>query len=384
MAMRQIDSCYERNNETVTKLSVPFNDLSRGVSDIREEIQTAISRVLDSGWFVMGPEHNKLEIELASYVGVKHAINVGNGTDALELALASLGIGPGKTVLTVANAGAYTTVATRALGAFPVYCDVDPETLLMSAQSLQDTLEQLEVKPDAIVVTHLYGALAPIESIVELAKKHKIPVLEDCAQSLGAKLGELMGGSFSDIATTSFYPTKNLGALGDGGAIFTNNSEHAENVKRMRQYGWGNKYSIEFANGMNSRLDELQAAILRVKLPHLDGSNTQRRKIHSEYEKGLFSSGKLLNHSDPSFIAHLAVLTVDNRANFQQHMNQLGVVTEVHYPIPDHLQIFQESKRTLKKLPVTEWASHHVVSVPMFPELTEDEVIYVTRALETA
>lgn len=365
----------------MTNSIIPFNDLNRGVIAIRPQLDEAIARVLSSGWFVLGPEHDALENELSSFMGVKHAINVGNGTDALELALAALGVSRGSVVITVANAGAYTSTAALLLGAEPVYCDVDPKTLLMSAETLEATLALLPEKPQAIVVTHLYGALAPIEELVTVAKKHGISIVEDCAQSLGSQVSGRRGGSFADISTTSFYPTKNLGALGDGGAVFTNSDELADKVRRMRQYGWASKYSIEHPHGKNSRLDEMQAAILRVKLPLLDSQNEQRRMHHSQYETASHEGSKLLNTSNESFIGHLAVVVSNNRDKSRALLEADGVKTDVHYPIPDHKQKFPDFAPRVTPLEVTEWASDSIFSVPLFPELTREEVDRVTEAL---
>ena len=365
----------------MAEIVVPFNDLGRGTRDLRTQIDSAIARVVSSGWFVLGPEHDALETELSEYMGVKHTINVGNGTDALELALAAVGVTAGSQVVTVANAGAYTSTATLLLGAEPVYCDVDPTTLLMSVETLEATLALLAEKPQAIVVTHLYGALAPIPELVAVAHKHNIAIIEDCAQSLGATLGGRRGGSFADISTTSFYPTKNLGALGDGGAVFTNNDELADKVRRMRQYGWASKYSIEYAHGKNSRLDEIQAAILREKLPLLDAQNERRRNIHSQYESAAHEGITLVNSATESFIGHLAVVVCDNRDAARALVEASGVKTDVHYPIPDHRQKFPDFVPREASLPVTEWASASIFSVPLFPELEAREVDVITEAL---
>jgi dTDP-3-amino-2,3,6-trideoxy-4-keto-D-glucose/dTDP-3-amino-3,4,6-trideoxy-alpha-D-glucose/dTDP-2,6-dideoxy-D-kanosamine transaminase len=362
-------------------ISIPFNDLMRGTDQLRPQIDEAISRVVSSGWFVLGPEHDAFESELADFVGTKHAINVGNGTDALELALAAIEVRAGDYVVTVANAGAYATTAIRLLGAFPLYADVDEKTLLISRSSLEAVLKLAPEKPKAIVVTHLYGALAPMNEICDVAAIHRIPVLEDCAQSLGAESAEGMGGGLADIATTSFYPTKNLGALGDGGAIFTNSDELADSVRRMRQYGWHSKYNIQYSHGRNSRLDEMQAAILRAKLPHLQASNERRRQIHSAYESASPTSANFVNHSNPSFIAHLAVLASSNREKLRSQLADEGISTDVHYPIPDHKQGFPDFTPIQTPLEVTEWASRSVFSIPMFPELSDQEVEYIKSAL---
>ncbi len=370
----------------MTSAPVPFNDLKRGTDAIRAELDAAIARVVASGWFVLGPEHDAFEAELAAYVGTTHAINVGNGTDALELGLAALGVIPGSLVLTVANAGAYTSTATRLLGAEPVFVDIDPDTHLMSAATLERAIAGCGDVPAAIVVTHLYGALAPMDELLAVAARHNIPVLEDCAQSLGARANGTMGGAFGHIATTSFYPTKNLGALGDGGAVMTNSDELAARVRQMRQYGWASKYSIEAAHGRNSRLDEMQAAILRVKLPLLDAANQRRRDIHAVYEAALAAGTpehglRLVNHANERFIAHLAVLETDDRSGARAALDVAGVKTDVHYPIPDHKQKWPDFSPRHMPLEATDRAAERIFSVPMFPELTDAEVARVADGL---
>ncbi len=362
---------------------IPFNDLSRTAPEVMSQIETAVAAVLASGWYVMGPQHSALETELSEYLGVAHTVLLGNGTDALELALAAVGVGPGHTVLGIANAGAYTTVAVRLLGATPIYCDVSPDTLLATGPLVREALDRAEIKPTAIVVTHLFGAMAPIEEIVAVAREYGIAVVEDCAQSIGARSGGRQSGSFADIATTSFYPTKNLGALGDGGAVFTDDADLAQSVRRMRQYGWDSKYHIGYDHGRNSRMDELQAAIVRVKLPYLDGWNERRREIHSRYETAIVdgSGARLLNSSSPSFTAHLAVLVADDRARVKEHFTAAGIGTDVHYPVPDHQQGFPTNPPAPVSLPATERAAGSVLSLPMFPELTESEIDRVCAAL---
>lgn len=357
--------------------TIPFNDLSRTPVDLSREIENAVARVLASGWYVLGPEHDAFEGELAEYLGCRHVVLLGNGTDALELGLAALGVESGDRVVTVANAGAYATIATRLLGAVPLFADVSVETHLMTPETFEVALASAAEPPRAVVVTHLYGAVADVAGIVAVARLHGIPVLEDCAQSLGAKRGGRMAGTVGDIATTSFYPTKNLGALGDGGAVFTDDPALADAVRRMRQYGWASKYRIEFDHGRNSRLDELQAAILRVRLPHLDVWNERRRAIHARYEA---ATSSLVHSSAEPFIAHLAVATSTERDRVRQELKQAGVSTDVHYPVPDHRQAFPSGIESAP-LPVTEHLAEQVFSVPVFPELTESEIDRVSDAL---
>lgn len=361
--------------------SIPLNDLSRGAGVLRAELEAAASRVIASGWYVLGPENDALAAELSDYVGIANVIPVGNGTDALQIALAAVGVSRDSRVVTVANAGGYTSVATRALGAIPVYADVAPETLLMSAQTLETALDTLATPPAAVVVTHLFGALAPVQDIVRMAHARGIPVIEDCAQSLGARMNGRLGGTFADAATVSFYPTKNLGALGDGGAVLTGDAQLAEHVRSLRQYGWSSKYHVDRLHGQNSRLDEMQAAFLRVKLAHLDAWNDRRREIHYRYEQSSVVGGRLVNVSGASYVGHLATLIADDRDGFRERMAAFGVATDIHYPIPDHRQKVETSASW--SLPVTDWAAERVVSIPIFPELTEDEITRIVDALES-
>jgi dTDP-3-amino-2,3,6-trideoxy-4-keto-D-glucose/dTDP-3-amino-3,4,6-trideoxy-alpha-D-glucose/dTDP-2,6-dideoxy-D-kanosamine transaminase len=363
--------------------SIPLNDLSRTPPEVMMEIKAAIERVLASGWFALGPENAGFETELAEYLGVSNTVLLGNGTDALELALAAVGVAEGDQVLTVANAGAYATIAVRLLGATAAYCDVSADTLLMTGETFSAALERLNALPKAVVVTHLFGAMAPVREIAAIARAQGIAVVEDCAQALGSRRDGRMAGTFGDIATTSFYPTKNLAALGDGGAVFTNNTDLADSVRKMRQYGWDSKYHIAHDHGRNSRLDEMQAAILRVRLPLLDSMNGRRREIHARYEAVSSRTARVVGSASESFIAHLAVLTADDRDGVRAKLKDHGVGTDVHYPVPDHLQDFPSRKPAPVSLPATERAAKTILSVPMFPELTDAEVERVCWALHS-
>lgn len=359
---------------------IPLNDLSRAIAADRGLIDDAISRVLDSGWLVLGPENEKLEADLADYLKVGAAVTVANGTDALQLALISLGVGSGDLVVTVANAGGYTSTAAQSIGAEPWFADIDQSTLLMSEQTLHESLRRAPVKPAAVVVTHLYGAMAPVERLVAICNAHQIPVVEDCAQSLGAKVDGGFAGTFGAIGTTSFYPTKNLGALGDGGAVFTNDQELAARVRQLRQYGWSSKYTREASKGRNSRMDEIQAAVVHARLAHLDDRNLQRQSIHAQLERA--NSSRMVNHRSNSFVAHLAVMITDERENAVRHFHQAGIATDVHYPIADHQQK-HAGRDSAAPLQVTEWATRHILSLPMFPELRDDEVQRIVHSLES-
>lgn len=361
-----------------------MNALNRTSLEQRETYVQAIRKVIDSGWFLMGPENELLEEELSLFVGARNAIGVANGTDAIEIALTALGVGPGDTVVTVANAGFYASLATRSLGATPVYCDVDADSLLMSASSLEGCLKKLDHPPAAIVVTHLYGALAPMVDIMRVAIREKVPVVEDCAQALGIE--DSAGGrvgTFGDVATTSFYPTKNLGAFGDAGALFTNNDDLAYRIRSLRQYGWRDKYEVTESGGTNSRMDEIQATILRIRLLELFQRNERRKEVHMRYEQCVSTSARVLNNVSKSFNAHLAVLIVENRSNLKIRFESSGVSTAVHYPIPDHLQpLMSTDSRRISSLEVTEWASQKVLTIPCFPEMYDTEINVVAGVLE--
>lgn len=350
-----------------------INDLGRHTQPIQQQLSAAVARVLQSGWFVLGPEVTAFEREFAAYCGTAHCVSLANGTDALELALRALGIGPGKTVLTVANAGMYSSVGILATGATPLYAEVAADTLLLDAAEVQRLLDQRRV--DAIIVTHLYGLLADIEEIVQLAQSRGIPVVEDCAQAHGAVRQGKKAGSFGDIACFSFYPTKNLGALGDGGAIATSRQDLADRVRQFRQYGWGSKYSVTLAGGRNSRLDEMQAAILRVKLPLLDQWNTRRRAIAARYSTGI-KHAKIATPKvcGAEYVAHLYVVRSAERDRLKQHLADAGIPSDVHYPIPDYAQAAYRSLFGGTRLAVTERACSEVLTLPCFPEMTDAEV----------
>ena len=335
-----------------------------------------LMRVVNRHWYIMGEEVKAFEREFAAYVGAEHCISVANGSEALEIALLGLGVGPGDRVITVANAGFYSSTAIRAVGAEPVYVDVDDRTLTMCPASLKKALSK-PVK--VVIVTHLYGQLADIETLVDLSKAAGAAVLEDCAQSHGARADNGQCGSFGDLACFSFYPTKNLGALGDGGAIVTSSSDIAERLLKLRQYGWSTKYHVTVPLGRNSRLDEMQAAILRVKLPLLDKWNAERRSIANQYCTAFAKLPvKLPASLGDDFVAHLFVLRVEDRDAFTSYLKEHGVSTDVHYPVPDHWQTAYSLNETFN-LPVTESSSSKLVSLPCFPGLTS---LQINRVIE--
>lgn len=356
-----------------------INDLLRHNQTVKEELGVALNKVLESGWYVLGTQVSEFEKEFAFYCQSQHCISVANGTDALELSLRALGVGQGDKVITVANAGAYSTSAIFSVGAIPVYVDISADNLLLSIDHLGRSLNQ-EIR--AIIVTHLYGQAAPVGEVVNLASEYGIPVVEDCAQAHGAILESRRVGSFGALGCFSFYPTKNLGALGDGGAIVTNDGSLATSLQRLRQYGWKNKYEIALKGGRNSRLDELQATILRVKLPYLNNWNQCRFEICQRYVKSLKHPLITLPRIAPgSFVGHLFVLRTKHREALRTHLKQNQIMSEVHYPIPDYRQSAFAGLFPNVFLPNTERACGEILTLPCFPEMNNAEVQSVIDAV---
>jgi dTDP-4-amino-4,6-dideoxygalactose transaminase len=348
------------------------------------EIDAAIQRVLNSGLYILGSEVEYFEREFAAYIGVRHAIGVGSGTDALELSLRACGAGPGDLVFTVSHTAVATVAAIELAGATPVLVDIDPATYTMDPNCLEAALARPPAgKPKAVIPVHLYGYPADMPSILELAKRHGLHVIEDCAQSHGATLGGRMTGAWGDIAAFSFYPTKNLGALGDAGMVLTNNPALAERVQLLQQYGWRQRYISEIPGG-NSRLDEIQAAVLRVKLRHLDEENERRRSLAVRYTRLLASSELMLPlcSQEAKHVYHQYVVRSQQRDALRFFLDQNGIGSLVHYPQPIHLQPAYVGRiATAGRLTHTEHAAATVVSLPIFSELTDMQVDYITEKL---
>ena len=355
----------------VASLPVPINDLKRHFTSIRDDLLAAVTKTLESGWYVLGKEVADFERSFSEYCGVRHCVSVASGTDALALGLRALGVGPGAHVATVANAGFYTVTALHMIGATPVFVDVDDATHLMSIDDLATVIAHRKV--DAIVVTHLYGRMHDVERIRTLADRAGILVLEDCAQAHGARRANKRAGSVGHAGAFSFYPTKNLGALGDGGAVVTNDDAIAERLRLLRQYGWESKYKVVTKGGTNSRLDEVQAAVLNVKLPHLDGWNARRRQIASRYSAEIRRPGVLCPPpGDDAYVGHLYVVQCSDRDGLARHLKANGIGCDIHYPIPDHQQPCLIG--TAVSLPVTERLAATILTLPCHPDLTDDEV----------
>lgn len=361
-------------------MTIPVNSLQRHIQPLTERLADASRRVIESGYFVLGPHVQRFEQAFADYCGTTHAIGVGNGTDALELCLRALDVGAGDRVAVVANAAMYGTTAVLACGGTPVFVDIDPTTHTMDPQALETVLQAGPVK--AVIVTHLYGRLAAMDALLPLCRSRGIAVVEDCAQAHGAQdAGGTRAGAFGDIASFSFYPTKNLGALGDGGAVVTSTEALATRTRQLRQYGWSAKYTNTVAGGRNTRLDELQAALLLEMLPELDGWNARRRAIANRYSAEIRTPALALPPPcGLEHVAHLYVVRSEARDAARAQLAESQVQTEVHYPTPDYRQPCLQGKIDARPLPQTEAAANSVMTLPCFPELTDAEVDAVISA----
>lgn len=352
-----------------------INDLRRHHAPLQSALERVASGVLESGWYVLGRHGEAFERAFADFCGAKYAVGVASGTDALELALRALGVGLGDEVVTVANAGMYATIAIRTAGASPVFADVHPADMTLDPADLERVLGP---QCKAVVLTHLYGRLADVDRVGDITSRRGIPVVEDCAQAHGAALGGRSAGSFGALGCFSFYPTKNLGACGDGGAITTSDSELHGRLQKLRQYGWSEKYTVSIPGGRNTRLDEIQAAILAEKLPRLADWNARRVAIARRYSAEI--SHPLIQV--PSIevgrhVVHLYVVRAERRDSLRRHLHENGIFAEVHYPVPDHRQPIMVDQCKDIHLPVTERLALEVLTLPCFPEMTDDEVASV-------
>ena len=342
------------------------------------EIDEAIGRVLASGWYVLGKEAEAFEREFAAYVGAGHAIGVGSGTEALHLALKACEIGIGDEVITVSHTAVATISAIELAGATPVLADVEDAYCTLDPALLEQLITP---RTRAIIPVHLYGQAADLDPIMEIARRHGVTVIEDCAQAHGARYRGRPVGSFGALACFSFYPTKNLGAIGDGGMVVTSDAALAEKVRLLREYGWAERY-VSHVAGWNSRLDELQAAVLRVKLRYLDADNAARGRIAAAYGAALAGCGLRLPETRPgsSHVFHLYVVRSAEREALRLHLQRAGIAAGIHYPVPVHKQPAYIS-RFPASLPVTERAANEVLSLPIYPELGDAELSTVIDAV---
>lgn len=370
--------------------TVPFGDPVRQYNGLRTELETTLARVLESGSYILGAEVHAFEQEFADYCGAKHCVGVASGSDALYLALKALNIGHGDEVITVSNACVYQTEAIIQAGAQPFLVDIDPVTYTLDPKALEAAITS---RTRAVLPVHLYGRMADMETINAIAAKYSLLVIEDAAQAHGAWKYNAANepqrvGTWGHCTCFSFYPTKNLGAMGDGGAVVTNDIDLADRMRWLRQYGWSSKYVMAEKGGRNSRLDELQAAILRVKLHYLDTWNTLRRERAEWYRTLLEGTNLYLAPDEPGHVYHLYVVATDQRDALRQHLLAASIGVDIHYPLPAHLQpAYASGPGTVRPygmgvLPHTELKARRVLSLPLYPELTRAEVEQVAAVIQ--
>ncbi len=366
---------------------VPQANPGAGYRAHQGEIDSAVARVLHSGWYVLGQEVRTFEAEFANWLGAGAAVGCGNGTDALALALRALGVGAGMSVVTVSHTAVATAAAIEMVGATPVLIDIEPDYYTMDPVELAEVLAHppAGVPPiRAVIPVHLYGQPAALEPILAACRRHGVAVVEDCAQAHGASIAGRNVGTFAEMGTFSFYPTKNLGALGDGGIVVTQDANLGAEIAALRQYGWHTHY-ISDSVGVNSRLDELQAAILRVKLRYVDAQNMRRQAIAAAYDTALSSTALRppARRDGAEHVFHLYVVRAPERDRVQARLREAGIGTGIHYPTPVHLQPAYRGRLTLgpSHCRATETAARQVLSLPIYPELTEAQVEQVCGAL---
>ena len=346
----------------------------------KAEIDAAIARVLDRGWYVLGEEVEAFEAEFAAYLGVAHAVGVGSGTEALHLALAACGVGQGNEVITVSHTAVATVAAIELAGATPVFVDIEPAYLTLDPGNVEAAITP---RTRAILPVHLYGQPADMAPLHAVARRHGLRLIEDCAQAHGAADHDKKVGTWGDMAAFSFYPTKNLGALGDGGMLVTNDPVLADRARAMREYGWAERY-VSRVRGWNTRLDALQAAVLRVKLRSLDEENACRSRLAGLYHQLLAAAGLALPMERPGslHVYHQYVIRTSRRDALQAFLKARGIGTLVHYPVPVHLQpAYQGRCSGSDQLPETEQAAREVLSLPVYPELSPSDVRAVAESI---
>jgi len=371
---------------TLVSLHIPQTNPKANYLAHKVEIDAAIQGVLDSGMYILGQNVEAFEAEFAAYLGVKHAIGLGNGTDALVLGLKACGVGSGDLVFTVSHTAVATVAAIEFIGAIPVLVDINPATYTMDPFELEKAIElhKYDGRLAAVVPVHLYGHPANMPDIIDIARRHQLYVFEDCAQSHGAMLRGRKTGAWGDIAAFSFYPTKNLGALGDGGIVATNDTHLAKRVRLLRQYGWQQHYISQLPGG-NSRLDELQAAVLRVKLHFLDQENARRREIAETYSKLLIGTKLVLPvcQADVIHAFHQYVVRIPERDTLQNYLRERSIGALIHYPQAVHQQpAYLGRLKGNARLPNSELASARVLSLSMYPELLDEQITEVACAIQ--
>jgi len=366
----------------VVPLSIPLINPKASYLDGKEEIDAAIARVMESGRYILGQEVAAFEQEFAAYIGARYGIGVGSGTEALHIALKACGIQPGDEVITVSHTAVATVAAIQLCGARPVLVDIDPQTLVIDANRIERAITS---RTKVILPVHLYGNVADMQTIRSIAERHGLRIVEDCAQSHGATYNGKKSGAWGSVAAFSFYPTKNLGAFGDAGMVVTNDPEFSDRIRLLREYGWRRRYVSEIP-GLNSRLDELQAAILRVKLKHLEQWNEERRKKAEIYTERLAPLGIICPSEGlgVKHVYHLYVIRTKERDALQGFLKKKGIQTLIHYPVPIHLQeAYKDLGYRQGDLPVTEQYSLEILSLPLFPGIRESEMEEVIQSIRS-
>lgn len=359
---------------------IKFGNLALEYQEIKNEVNHALSRVLDNGIFILGPELENFEKEFAAYLGDIFCTGVGSGTDAIALALKACNVGPGDEVITVAHTAVPTVSAISLVGAIPRFVDCRSDTCLMDIDRLE---AKITTHTRAIIPVHLYGQCVDMEPLLQISKQYSIPIIEDCAQAHGARYKGYKAGTMGLVGCFSFYPSKNLGCYGDGGAVVTKDKSLHEKLRMLRNYGKYDRYSFNI-KGMNSRLDEIQASILCLKLRYLDKWNSQRRHIAQIYNRE-FSELPIttpVESRDCFHVYHHYVIQTKLRNSLQDYLKKHGIQTFIHYPIPVHKQLaYSELKHTTDSLPITEQLAKLILSLPVYPQLRENEVMSITEFL---
>lgn len=363
-------------------MKVPFLDLNCAYHELQEELDAAYHRVMESGWYILGGELEAFEQEFADYCGVRHCIGVGNGLDALHLILRGMGVGPGDEVIVPANTFIATWLAVSCVGATPVPVEPDKRTCNIDPLKIEEAITS---RTSAIMPVHLYGIPADMDPICEIARRHNLRVIEDAAQAHGARYRGQRAGALADAAGFSFYPGKNLGALGDGGAITTDDTKLAEKIRMLRNYGSQRKYYHDY-QGCNSRLDEIQAAMLRIKLGTLDEWNRRRSEIAAKLTSVLWPVQSVQTPFLPDWAEaswHLYVIRSDARDELQRRLAEKGISTMIHYPVPPHLQpAYAGQKLAGKTFPLSEKMAKDVLSLPIGPHMSGAQLELLLETLK--
>ena len=359
---------------------IPFVDLKAAYRRLQPEIDAAVTQAMAGGWYILGEQVRAFEAEFAAFLGLGDVVGVASGTDAVMLALRACGVGPGDEVITVSHTAVATVAAIELCGATPRLVDVDPLTLTLDPFLLAAAITP---RTKAVIPVHLYGCPADMDAILSVARNHGLLVIEDCAQAHGARYRGRMVGTMGDAAAFSFYPTKNLGAMGDGGAVATSRPDVAERLRLLRQYGWRERY-VSDVPGYNSRLDELQAAVLRVRLRHLDEENEARRRLAAVYDAGPRNLPLKRPHARPDdlHVYHLYAIRAEWRDELRDFLAARDIGTAIHYPVPVHLQpAYVRLGYSSGSLPQTESAARSLLSLPMYPDLPLESAAAVAAAI---